>query len=128
MTLNKFCPVAQGEYYNNKFPRKSQHFFPVFLKFFLLFVQLQHIAVHNCFAYNICNSVSSHHLSNFKLLFYTIKTGIALDVRFLRLPQDAGMFRRVEEEAAVFRRENARGFAPDKEDAPYTHQEAHAEQ
>lgn len=42
-----------------------------------------------------------------------------IDVRFLRLPQDAGMFRRVEEEAAVFRRENARGFAPDKEDAPY---------
>ena len=40
-------------------------------------------------------------------------------VRSLRLPQDAGMFRRVEEEAAVFRRENARGFAPDKEDAPY---------
>ena len=42
-----------------------------------------------------------------------------IDVRFLRLPPDAGMFRRVEEEAAVFRRENARGFAPDKEDAPY---------
>lgn len=42
-----------------------------------------------------------------------------IDVRFLRLPQDAGMFRRVEEEAAVFRRENARGFAPDKEDTPY---------
>lgn len=42
-----------------------------------------------------------------------------IDVRFLRLPQDAGMFRRVEEEAAVFRRENARGFAPDKEDGPY---------
>ena len=42
-----------------------------------------------------------------------------IDIRFLRLPQDAGMFRRVEEEAAVFRRENARGFAPDREDAPY---------
>ena len=42
-----------------------------------------------------------------------------IDVRFLRLPQDAGMFRRVEEEAVAFRRENARGFAPDKEDAPY---------
>ena len=42
-----------------------------------------------------------------------------IDVRFLRLPQDAGMFRRVEEEAAVFRRENARGFAPDREDASY---------
>ena len=42
-----------------------------------------------------------------------------IDVRFLRLPQDAGMFRRVEEEATVFRRENARGFAPDREDAPY---------
>ena len=42
-----------------------------------------------------------------------------IDVRFLRLPQDAGMFRRVEEEAVVFRRENARGFAPDREDAPY---------
>ena len=43
----------------------------------------------------------------------------AIDIRFLRLPQDAGMFRRVEEEAAAFRRENARGFAPDREDAPY---------
>ena len=42
-----------------------------------------------------------------------------IDVRFLRLPQDAGMIRRVEEEATVFRRANARGFAPDKEDAPY---------
>ena len=42
-----------------------------------------------------------------------------IDIRFLRLPQDAGMFRRVEEEAAAFRRENAKGFAPDKEDAPY---------
>lgn len=42
-----------------------------------------------------------------------------IDIRFLRLPQDAGMFRRVEEEAAVFRRENARDFAPDREDAPY---------
>ena len=41
-----------------------------------------------------------------------------IDIRFLRLPQDAGMFRRVEE-AAAFRRENARGFAPDREDAPY---------
>ena len=42
-----------------------------------------------------------------------------IDIRFLRLPQDAGMFRRVEEEAAAFRRENARGFAPDREDALY---------
>ena len=42
-----------------------------------------------------------------------------IDIRFLRLPQDAGMFRRVEEEADAFRRENARGFAPDKENAPY---------
>ena len=81
MTLNKFCPVAQGEYYNNKSPRKSQHFFPVFFKvFFFLFVQLQHIAVHNCFAYNICNSVFKPSLSNFKLLFYTIKQGLQLNV------------------------------------------------
>ena len=42
-----------------------------------------------------------------------------IDIRFLRLPQDAGMFRRVEEEAVAFRRENARGFAPDREDASY---------
>ena len=42
-----------------------------------------------------------------------------IDIRFLRLPQDAGMFRRVEEEAVAFRRENARGFAPDKVNAPY---------
>ena len=43
MTLNKFCPVAQGEYYNNKSPRKSQHFFPVFSKFFLLSFCLSYI-------------------------------------------------------------------------------------
>lgn len=42
-----------------------------------------------------------------------------IDTRFLRLPRDAGMFRRVEEEAVAFRRENARGFAPDRGDAPY---------
>ena len=34
MALNKFCPVAQGEYYNNKSLAKSQQFFPVFLRFF----------------------------------------------------------------------------------------------
>ena len=30
MTLNKFCPVAQGEYYNIKSPDKSQLFFTYF--------------------------------------------------------------------------------------------------
>ena len=30
MTVNKFCPVAQGEYYNIKFQAKSQLFFPFF--------------------------------------------------------------------------------------------------
>ena len=34
MTLNKFRPVAQGEYYNNKSPWKSQPLFPVFFKVF----------------------------------------------------------------------------------------------
>ena len=34
MTLNKFCPVAQGEYYNNKSVPKSQLFFLFFLIFF----------------------------------------------------------------------------------------------
>ena len=76
MTLNKFCPVAQGEYYNNKSLRKSQHFFPAFLKFFLLYAQLQHIAVHNCFAYNICNSVSKPSFEQFQIALYTLKTGI----------------------------------------------------
>ena len=36
MTLNKFCPVAQGEYYDNKSPWKSQLFFTCF--FIFLFV------------------------------------------------------------------------------------------
>ena len=31
MALNKFCPVAQGEYYNNKSLSKSQPFFTIFL-------------------------------------------------------------------------------------------------
>ena len=46
MTLNKFCPVAQGEYYNNKSVPKSQLFFLFFSKFFLLHVHLQHNGVH----------------------------------------------------------------------------------
>ena len=46
-----------------------------------------------------------------------------IDVRFLRLPQDAVIFRKVDEEAAAFRRENVRGFAYDKEDAPYGRKE-----
>ena len=33
MTLNKFCPVAQGEYYNNKSVPKSQLFFLFFSVF-----------------------------------------------------------------------------------------------
>ena len=37
MTLNKFCPVAQGEYYNNKSPDKSQLFFTYFFIFFCSF-------------------------------------------------------------------------------------------
>ena len=54
MTLNKFCPVAQGEYYNNKSPRKSQHFFPVFSKFFLLRDMMKHhIALIEYAIYNI---------------------------------------------------------------------------
>ena len=36
MTLNKFCPVAQGEYYNNKSLRKSQHFFTYFFIYFYI--------------------------------------------------------------------------------------------
>ena len=45
MTLNKFCPVAQGEYYNNKPQAKSQLFFPFFSKFFLLCVQYLHFVI-----------------------------------------------------------------------------------
>ena len=39
MTLNKFCPVAQGEYYNNKSPWKSQPFFYIF---FIIITPLLH--------------------------------------------------------------------------------------
>ena len=53
MTLNKFCPVAQGEYYNNKFPRKSQHFFPVFSKFFLLYAQYLHFVITPVYKYHM---------------------------------------------------------------------------
>ena len=38
MALNKFCPVAQGEYYNIKSPDKSQLFFTYF---FISFVTVQ---------------------------------------------------------------------------------------
>ena len=39
MTLNKFCPVAQGEYYNIKSPDKSQLFFTYF---FIIITPLLH--------------------------------------------------------------------------------------
>lgn len=37
MTLNKFCPVAQGEYYNIKSSDKSQLFFTFFSFLFTCF-------------------------------------------------------------------------------------------
>lgn len=49
-----------------------------------------------------------------------------IDVRFMRLPQDAGIARRVDEEAASFRRGTDRGFARslyNKEEAPYEKKE-----
>ena len=75
MTLNKFCPVAQGEYYNNKSVPKSQLFFLFFSKFFLLHVQLQHNGVHTHFqrkiypisvlSYSYLSQVTySHHLAH----------------------------------------------------------------
>lgn len=45
MTVNKFCPVAQGVYYNNKFHAESQLFFPFFAKFFLLCAQYLHFVI-----------------------------------------------------------------------------------
>ena len=49
MTVNKFCPVAQGEYYNIKSQAKSQLFFPFFPKFFLLCVQYLHFVIINSY-------------------------------------------------------------------------------
>ena len=40
MTLNKFCPVAQGEYYNIKSPDKSQLFFTCFFISFYMFCDI----------------------------------------------------------------------------------------
>ena len=53
MTVNKFCPVAQGEYYNIKSQAKSQLFFPVFLKFFLLYMQYLHFVIINSYKYKM---------------------------------------------------------------------------
>ena len=53
MTLNKFCPVAQGEYYNIKSQTESQLFFPFFPKFFLLRVQYLHFVIINSYKYKI---------------------------------------------------------------------------
>ena len=53
MTLNKFCPVSQGEYYDIKSPRKSQPLFPVFLKFFLLYMQHLHFVIINSYKYKM---------------------------------------------------------------------------
>ena len=62
MTLNKFYPVAQGEYYNIKSPDKSQQFFPAFLKFFLLYVQYLHFVITPVYKYHmwIIHQISSH--------------------------------------------------------------------
>ena len=53
MTVNKFCPVAQGEYYNIKFQAKSQLFFSFFPKFFLLCVQYLYFVIINSYKYKI---------------------------------------------------------------------------
>ena len=53
MTVNKFCPVAQGEYYNNKSQAQSQLFFPFFSKFFLLCVQYLHFVITNSYKYKM---------------------------------------------------------------------------
>ena len=53
MTVNKFCPVAQGEYYNNKSVPKSQLFFLFFLIFFLLCVQYLYFVIINSYKYKI---------------------------------------------------------------------------
>ena len=53
MTVNKFCPVAQGESYNIKFQAKSQLFFPFFSKFFLLCVQYLYFVIINSYKYKI---------------------------------------------------------------------------
>ena len=53
MIVNKFCPVAQGEYYNIKFQAKSQLFFPFFPKFFLLCVQYLYFVIINSYKYKI---------------------------------------------------------------------------
>ena len=52
MTVNKFCPVAQGEYYNIKFQAKSQLFFH-FFHFFLLCVQYLHFVIINSYKHKI---------------------------------------------------------------------------
>lgn len=53
MTVNKFCPVAQGEYYNIKSQAKSQLFFSFFPKFFLLCVQYLHFVIINSYKHKI---------------------------------------------------------------------------
>ncbi len=72
MTLNKFCPVAQGEYYNNKSVPKSQLFFLFFSIFFLLHVHLQHNGVHPHFQRKIypISVLSYSYLSQLKLYLH----------------------------------------------------------
>ena len=50
MALNKFCPVAQGEYYNNKAQPKSQPFFTCFFTFLYIFYG---VVTHEFHFYNI---------------------------------------------------------------------------
>ena len=64
MTLNKFCTVAQGEYYNIKSPWKSQlffkYFFISFCIFFIIITPLLHfnnILIFLLYAHNICHSI-----------------------------------------------------------------------
>ena len=53
MTVNKFCPVAQGEYYNIKSQAKSQLFFSIFSKVFALCVQYLHFVIINSYKHKI---------------------------------------------------------------------------
>ena len=59
MTLNKFCPVAQGEYYNNKSPDKSQLFFTYFFISFYMFCDIITSTVQECYILYIIYSIDT---------------------------------------------------------------------
>ena len=85
MTLNKFCPVAQGEYYNIKSPSKSQPFFTCFFTFLYIFYGA---VTHTFHLYNIWYilSIIMYYICSFIHIFTDSRTKKRTRVHIQNVP------------------------------------------